>query len=76
MVAELSRVELTEVEIDVSGARQDKPPRLTEVHFEIGVRAEADEAKLGRLLGLAERNSTVVSTLRMAIPVSGGIRKI
>ncbi len=76
MVAEMSRVPLTDMEIDVSGTRQDKPPTLTAIHFAIRVRAEADEEKLVRLLGLAERNSTVVSTLRTAIPVSGGISKI
>lgn len=52
------------------------PPTLTEIRFEMRVRADVDEEKLRRLLGLAERNSTVVSTLRLAIPVSGQISKI
>ena len=76
MVAELSRVELLGVEVDVSGARQDKPPTLTEIRYAIQVRAEVDREKLGKLLSLAERNSNVVSTLRLAIPISGGITKI
>jgi len=76
MVAELSRVQLTELEVDVIGARQDKPPTLTEIHYVIRVCAEVDDEKLVRLLNLAERNSTVVSTLRLAIPVSGGISRI
>lgn len=75
MVAELSHVELSGVEVEVTGVRQDKPPRLTELRYDIAVRSETDDAKLARLLALAERNSTVVSTLRLAIPVSGGIRR-
>jgi len=76
MVAELSRVQLIDMEVDVSGSRQDKPPTLTEIRYAIRVRADVSEEKLGKLLSLAERNSTVVSTLRMAIPISGGISKI
>ena len=76
MVAELSRVRLSDVEVDVFGMRQDKPPTLTEIRFEMRIRTDVDEEKLRRLLGLAERNSTVVSTLRLAIPVSGQISKI
>ena len=76
MVAELSRVRLCEVVVDVSGVRQDKPPTLTEIRFEMRVQTDVDEEKLHRLLSLAERNSTVISTLRLAIPVSGQISKI
>lgn len=64
------------VEVDVFGVRQDKPPTLTEIRFEMRIRTDVDEEKLRRLLGLAERNSTVVSTLRLAIPLSGQISKI
>jgi len=73
MVAEMSRVKLGEIEVDVSGVRQDKPPTLTQVHYVVAVRGEASDERLARLLALAERNSTVVSTLRLAIPVTGEI---
>jgi len=76
MVAELSRVQLIEMEVDVSGVRQDKPPTLTEIRYAVRVRAEVAEEKLAKLLSLAERNSTVASTLRLAIPVLGEISKI
>ena len=76
MVAELSGVRLLDLEVDVSATRQDKPPTLTEIRYAIRVRTEADEQRLARLLSLAERNSTVVSTLRLSIPVSGEISKI
>ncbi len=73
MVAEMSRVVLCEIEVDVAGTRQDKPPALTDVRFVVAVRTSASDEKLLRLLSLAERNSTVVSTLRLAIPVTGEI---
>ncbi len=73
MVAEMSRVQLSEVEVDVAGTRQDRPPILTAVRFVVAVRTDASDEKLLRLLSLAERNSTVVSTLRLAIPVTGKI---
>ena len=75
MVAELSRVRLIDLEVDISAVGQDKPPTLTEIRYAIRVRAEVDEEKLARLLSLAERNSMVVSTPRLAIPVSGEISK-
>jgi hypothetical protein len=45
MVAELSRVRLSDVEADVFGARQDKPLTLIEIRFEMRIRTDVGRGK-------------------------------
>lgn len=71
MVAELSRIQLEAVEVSVEASRQDKPPVLTEIHYKLSLKSSADDQRLTRLVELAEKNSTVLSTLRQAITISG-----
>lgn len=75
MVAELSHVQIQRLEIEVSALRQDKPPLITEIRYAALIETNADDAKVGRLVTLAERNSTVIGTLREAIPLSGEWRR-
>ncbi|HUZ17220.1 MAG TPA: OsmC family protein [Spirochaetia bacterium] len=75
MVADLSRVSIEKLRVDVSATRQDKPPTLTQIRYTAFVKTDADDGKVDRLLALAERNSTVISTLRGAVSVSGEWRR-
>lgn len=71
MVAELSRVRIDKLRMTVSAERQDKPPRINEIRYTAFIQTGADKAKVDRLVALAEQNSTVIGTLRTAVPVSG-----
>ncbi|CAB1127668.1 OsmC-like protein [Candidatus Hydrogenisulfobacillus filiaventi] len=71
LVAGLSRIPLDAVRIEVSGERQDRPPTLTAVRYRLFARTPVPAERFGRLVALAERNSTVFQTLSRAVPVTG-----
>ena len=64
MVAEGSRIPLGAVTIDLEAERSDRPPRITAVRYAIHVDSSASDERLARLVELAERNSTVLGSLR------------
>lgn len=71
-VAEASRVELRAARVSVEADRQDRPPLLTAVRYVLRVDADVDDDRLARLIDLAERNGTVLGTLRNGcVPVEG-----
>ena len=73
MVAELSRVPIAGMAIQMTGVRQDQPPQLVSVTYQLTVHADVAEDRLTRLVETAKRNSTVYQTLALAIPVSGTV---
>ena len=75
MVAELSHVSIESLGMTVSAERQDKPPKITGIRYMAFIKADADDNKIDRLVALAERNSTVISTLRESVLVAGGWRR-
>ena len=64
MVAEGSRIPLEAVAIDLEAERSDRPPRITSVTYAIHIDSGAPDERLARLVELAERNSTVLGSLR------------
>jgi len=73
MVAELSQIPLEGMVVQLNGTRQDKPPQLVAVTYQLTVQTVVPEERLMRLVQMAERNSTVFQTLSLAIPVSGTV---
>ncbi len=73
MVAELSRVPIAGMAIQMTGVRQDQPPQLVSVTYQLTIHTDAAEDRLTRLVETAQRNSTVYQTLALAIPVSGTV---
>jgi len=71
MVADLSKVELDEVQLSVEAVRQDKPPMPSSIQYRLELASHAADERLARLVALAERNSTVLGTLRQTLPVKG-----
>ena len=64
MVAEGSRITLDAVAVDLEAERSDQPPRITSVTYAIHLGSSAPDERLARLVELAERNSTVLGSLR------------
>jgi uncharacterized OsmC-like protein len=64
MVAEGSRIPLDAVAIDLHAQRSDRPPRITSVSYVVHLASSAPDERLARLVELAERNSTVLGSLR------------
>lgn len=70
-VAELSKITVAEAWIELEATRQDKPPSLIRIRYTLHLASEAPKDRIERLVGLAERNSTVFQTLSQAIPIEG-----
>ena len=70
LVAKNSGVEIDDVSIHVVGTRQDDPPKLVAVKLEIRIDSPAAEEKLNRIVRIAGKATTVVSTLREALDVT------
>lgn len=75
MVAELSRVSLEAMEIEVTGTRQDKPPRLVSATYHLVVETTVSEDRVVRLVEMAKKNSTVYQTLAQTMSVSGRVTR-
>ena len=70
-VAQLSRVPIAAVALDVEGERQDKPPILTQIRYVLRIASEATDERLERVVDLARANSTVFQTVSLAVPITG-----
>jgi len=75
MVAELSRVPLEGMEIEVTGTRQDKPPRLVSANYHLFVETTVSDERVVRLVEMAEKNSTVYQTLSATMTVSRAVTR-
>ncbi|MGC8487841.1 MAG: OsmC family protein [Clostridia bacterium] len=73
LVADLSHVPITSIAIRVTATRQDKPPQLVSLGYEMTVETPVPEERLTRLVEMAKRNSTVYQTLSLSVPVSGTV---
>ena len=75
LVAKNSDVPVGALSVEVSGIRQSMPPQLVSINFVLSIQSPAEDEKIDRIISIAERNSTVISTLRKAIPVIGSWKR-
>lgn len=53
---------LEEMEIEVTGTRQDKPPQLVSANYHLWVETAIPDERVARLVEMAKKNSTVYQT--------------
>lgn len=70
LVAHNSDVVLDDVTVSVTGTRQSKPPRLVSAEIDVAIASPAKDDKLDRIVDIASRSSTVVSTLQEAMDLT------
>jgi putative redox protein len=75
MVANLSRVPIERMAIEVTGTRQDKPPRLVSATYHLVVETLVSDERVVRLVEMAKKNSTVYQTLAATMSVSGHVTR-
>ncbi len=72
MVSEASKVDVRAASVDLTATRQDRPPSITGVDYVLRVDSPASDDRIARLIDLAERNSTVLGSLRGgSFPIRG-----
>lgn len=69
LVARNSDVNVEGMSVSARATREPDPPRLVRAQLEVAIASSADDDKLERIVGIAARSSTVVSTLREAMDV-------
>jgi len=71
MVAELSRLPIDEAAITLTAIREDRPPRLVAISYQLRIVSPLPPDRVERLWHMAEKNSTVYQTLSQTISVAG-----
>lgn len=69
------RFQLRGVEVNVHGVRQDVPPRLEEISYEIVVDSDESDARLALLHENVKKYGTVFNTVMPGTSLSGVLRR-
>lgn len=69
--AELLRLEVEDVQVDLRGLRADKPPGLFQVDYTVNLVSREPEDKLQKLCDLAAKWGTVTNTLSEGVEPQG-----
>jgi uncharacterized OsmC-like protein len=72
-VAPLLKLEIRGVEVSVHGVRQDSPPRMTSLTYELIVDTDADDHKLELLHQNVRKYGTIFNTVAEATHLEGRI---
>lgn len=70
LVAKNSGVDIGDIRIHAVGTRQEDPPELVAVKLELEIASSATDDKLESIVRIADKATTVVSTLREALDVT------
>lgn len=62
-------------EVRVHGERQDSPPRMTRVEYELVVDTDESDARLSLLHRNVQKYGTIYNTVSAALPLAGTIRR-
>lgn len=74
-VTPMLQFELRGVEVRLTGARQDSPPKMTAVDYELIVDTDEDDRRLALLHTNVRKYGTVSNTIALALPLNGTIRR-
>ena len=67
--------ELAGIEVRLHGTRQDAPPRMTEIDYEIIVDSKEDDHRLELLHTNIRKYGTISNTLASALKLEGTIKR-
>jgi uncharacterized OsmC-like protein len=74
-IAPMIRFELRGVEVKLHGERQDSPPRMTSIDYELIVDTDEDDRRLSLLHTNVRKYGTVSNTIAGAVRLEGVIRR-
>jgi uncharacterized OsmC-like protein len=69
------RFQFDGIDLRLEAERQDAPPKLTEIRYEIVVTTGESDQRLDLLLRNILKYGTISNTLAAAVPISGTIRR-
>ncbi|MDZ7794688.1 MAG: OsmC family protein [Spirochaetia bacterium] len=71
LVASNSGVQIDGLKVKVTGVRQDSPPKIISIHYELTIDSPDTDRRIDSIFKVARRNSTVLSTLRETMELKG-----
>jgi uncharacterized OsmC-like protein len=74
-VTPLLKFQLRGVEVRISAARQDTPPRILRVDYELIVDTDEDDARLDLLHRNVRKYGTISNTVAAAVVLEGAVRR-
>ena len=74
-VTPLLKFELDGVEVRLRGVRQDAPPRLVSIDYELIVDTAESDQRLALLHSNVRKYGTISNTVALAVPLAGTIRR-
>jgi len=74
-VTPMLKFQLDGVEIALEAIRQDAPPKLTLIRYEIIVDSDESDQRLDLLHGNVLKYGTISNTLSEAVPMEGSLRR-
>lgn len=74
-VAPMLKLKIAGAEVSLEAVRQDAPPKLTSIHYEIVVDSEESDQRLDLLHRNILKYGTISNTLTGAVPLDGHLRR-
>ena len=74
-VAPMLKFELRGAEVRVYGERQDSPPRMSRIEYELVVDTDETDARLSLLHRNVKQYGTIYNTVSAAVPLTGTVRR-
>ncbi|HLV26067.1 MAG TPA: OsmC family protein [Gemmatimonadales bacterium] len=74
-VAPMLNFELRGAEVRVYGEREDSPPRMSRIDYELVVDTDESDARLSLLHRNIQKYGTIYNTVSAAVPLNGTIRR-
>ena len=75
-VGPMLKFELRGAEVRVYGERQDSPPRMSRIEYELVVDTDESDARLSLLHRNVQKFGTIYNTVSAAVPLNGSIRRV
>ncbi len=63
-------------EVNVTGTRQEKPPRMDKIHYELRIYSQDQNLNLELLKRNIEKFGTIYNTVKLSCEIEGGIVQI
>jgi len=71
LVASNSGVQIDGMKVAVTGVRQDSPPKIISIHYELTIDSPDTDRRIDSIFKVARKNSTVLSTLQETMELKG-----
>jgi uncharacterized OsmC-like protein len=75
-IAPILKFEFEEVEVEITGERQDSPPKMLSIDYTLRIRTEESDKRLALLHTNIEKYGTIYNTLKTSTSLNGRILRL